>query len=140
MKREEIRAFVKAGVDAVATNIPFNSGRISQFASQLNNTYPYVWSEPLTIQGNTWSVSLLIANLDKLDSLPEQYEAIVDECDLIAQKLISQYRIQLSGYDNLFIDPTNPSREPFIKTNSPDCISGVTLTFEIQDFDPTDVC
>lgn len=140
MKREEIRAFIKAGVDAVATNIKFNSGRISQFTSQLKNTYPYVWSEPLSIQGNTWNVSLLIANIDKLDSLPEQYEAIVDECDLIAQKLISQYRIQLTGYDKLAIDPTNPSREPFIKRHNPDCTTGVNLTFEIQDYDPTDVC
>lgn len=140
MKREEIRAFLKAGVDAVASNIKFNSGRISQFASELNKTYPYVWSEPLSISGNNWSVNILIAKLDKMDSLPEQYERLVDECDLIAQQLLSQYKIQLTGYDNLFIDPTNPERNPFIKLNSPDCTTGVRLSFEIQDFDPTNVC
>lgn len=139
MKREEIRAFIKAGVDAVATNIKFNSGRITEFNSSRNNEYPFVWSEPLRITGQTWEVVLHIAKKDFAGSNPEQYEAIVDECDLIAQKLISQYRIQLSGYDNLAIDPTNPARDPFYHRHADDT-SGVLLTFEIQDYDPTDVC
>lgn len=140
MLRQEIRAFIKAGVDALSPSMSFNSGRISEFASARSNDYPYVWSEPLSIQGNVWSVSLIIAGLDKMDSKAEQYEAIIDACDYIAQQLVMQYRILLSGYDKLAIDPENPAREPFIKKNQPDCTSGVNLTFEITDFSPTDVC
>lgn len=139
MKREEIRAFLKAGVDAVASNIKFNSGRITEFNSSRNNEYPYVWSEPLSISGVNWQVSIHIAKKDAAGSTPEQYESIVDECDLIAQQLLSQYKIQLTGYDNLFIDPTNPERNPFIHRHADDT-SGVVLSFEIQDFSPTDVC
>ena len=138
MKREEIRAFLKAGVDALTQHTRFNSGRISEFAAARNNDYPFVWSEPLSITGNVWNVSMLIAGIDKIDSKPEQYESIIDECDLIAQKLLSQYRIQLADYDKLVIQ--NDGREPFIKRNNPDCTSGVILTFEIADFDPTNVC
>lgn len=139
MKREEIRAFLKAGVDAVASNIKFNSGRITEFNSSRNNEYPYVWSEPLSITGNNWQVIIHIAKKDKIDSLPEQYETLIDECDLIAQQLLSQYRLQLTGYDKLVIDPANPTREPFIHRHADDT-SGVVLSFEIQDFDPTNVC
>lgn len=139
MLRQEIRAFIKAGVDAVASNIKFNSGRITEFNSSRNNEYPYVWSEPLRITGVTWEVTLNIAKKDAAGSSPEQYEQIVDECDLIAQKLVSQYIFQLTGYDKLAIDPTNPARDPFYHRHADDT-SGIILTFEIQDFDPTDVC
>lgn len=137
MKREEIRAFQKAGVDAISNSIKFNSGRITEFNSSRSNEYPYVWAEPLSIIGNVWSAVIHIAKKDKIDSTPEQYEQVVDECDYIAQQLLIQYRLLLTAYPKLVIQ--NDSREPFIHKHADDT-SGVILSFDIEDFDPTNVC
>jgi len=137
MRREEIRAFIKAGVDALSPSIKFNSGRITEFNSQRSNEYPYTWLESLSITGVTWNIIIHVAKKDKPDSIADQYEKIVDECDYIAQQLLSQYKIQLTGYNQLEL--LNDGREPFIHKHADDT-SGVILSFEINDYSPTNVC
>lgn len=137
MKREEIRAFIKSGVDALSPSIKFNSGRITEFNSQRSNEYPYAWLESLSIEGVTWSIQIHVAKKDKPDSIAEQYEKIIDECDYIAQQLLMQLKIILSGYDQLVIQ--NDGRDPFVHRHADDT-SGVILSFEIEDFSPTNVC
>lgn len=144
MKRSEIRAFLKAGVDALSPSIKFNAGRVSEFASETNKPFPYVWVDELQGTGaaenpqENWEVSMLIAKLDKMDSLPAQYEALVDECDYIAQQLVIQYRNILTTSKKVSISDT--PRVPFIKRNTPDVTTGVTLTFTIADFSPVPIC
>lgn len=146
MKRSEIRAYIKSGVDTLSPSIKFNSGRISEFSSGRNNEYPFVWLESLsstpevTESGKTfdnWSVALHIAKLDKADSTPEQYEALVDDCDYIAQQLWSQYNTILSDSNKLIL--TGADRQPFIHKHA-DNTTGVILTFNIQDFLPVAIC
>ena len=84
-----------------------------------------------------WDIELIIAQKDAMDSAPEVYEGIVDSSDLIAQKLIYQYRNRISGYKQIAIDSIK--REPFIKKYA-DCLTGVKLTFTITANDKTNVC
>lgn len=146
MTRADIRAYIKSGVDAMSPSISFNSGRITEFNSQRSNEYPYVWLESLssapdvTDSGATfdvWSVIMHIAKLDKADSLPEQYEALIDDCDYIAQQLWSQYNTILGTSTKLIL--SGGERQPFIHKHADDT-TGVILTFTIQDFLPVPIC
>ena len=147
MKRSETRALIQSAVHALTQTIQFNSGRISEFSSEADKSYPYVWLEPLSVDTDlnqnqmpidSWAILLHVAKLDSMDSLPVQYEAIVDECDFIAQKFIYKLNQVVDGYKLITIESVN--REPFIKAKSADCTSGVTVSFTLVSADQTDVC
>ncbi len=148
MKRSEVRAFLKAGVDALVPVPEFGSGRESEFAAKLNKKYPVIWQtvKPVDVEItdeasaplDRWEVELIIAKLDAMDSSADQYEEIIDECDLIAQKLVYKYRNIVSGYKLTTMDDIG--REPFIKKKSPDVNTGVMLTFTLVSQDKTNVC
>lgn len=147
MKRSEVRAFIKSGVDALNQSFRFNSGRITEFNSNRSNDYPFMWLESLSTdttinQATTnpfegWKIVIHIANQDKADSLPEQYETIVDECDFLAQQLIKQYNINLMYSDLVVIE--NIDRTPFIHKQA-DNTTGVILSFTLIDYNSTNVC
>lgn len=146
MKRREIKAFIKSGVDALSPSIRFNTGRLTEFNSQRSNEYPYIWLETI---GNTgdftanqlpvddWEPVIYIAKKDAVDSSPEQYEEIIDQCDEIAQKLKYQLNQVVEGYK--LVTLSGFAREPFVKKFA-DCLSGVMLSFTINSPDQTNVC
>lgn len=147
MKRSEIRAFIKSGVAAVSNVSRFNSGRITEFNSNRSNEYPYVWLESLSssspinqetqVPHEEWNIVLHIAKKDSIDSEPEEYEAIIDECDLLAQQLVKQLNIDLMYSDQVVIESTE--REPFHHKHADDT-SGVILSFTLIDYRTTNVC
>lgn len=147
MKRSEIRAFVKSGVDALVPAVSFNSGLLTFFNSNRTNQYPYVFQETGSISTDInfqtgppldqWEIILHIAYLDSMDSIPDQYELLVDKADEIAQKLITKYNQIVSGYKNVTIEGIG--REPFVHKHA-DCLSGVILTFTIVSPDKTNNC
>jgi hypothetical protein len=146
MTRSEVRNFIKRGVDALSMGVGFGSGRLSEFNKERSLLFPYAWLESLevspTILDNglpfdTWSINLHIAKADKQDSGAEEYEAIIDECDVIAQKLIHKYNNEVSGYNLVTID--GYSRIPFIKAHS-EILTGVLLSFTINSPDTMAVC
>lgn len=148
MKREEIRAFLKSGVDALDPVPEFGSGRITEFNSEQSNNpdFPKVWqvikpvtSEALQSQApvDSWQIELAIAKQDTQDSKSIQYENIVDECDLIAQRLAYKYRAVVQDFDKVSI--SSFVRTPFVKKHA-GCLTGVTLTFTIRDSNQTNVC
>lgn len=147
MKRSECREFIKSAINAISTGYRFNSGRISEFNSGRSNSYPFLWLESLstttTINQATsnpfeaWNVVIHVADIDTQDSKPEQYEAIIDKCDLIAQKLLTQFRIDLMYSDLVVIE--NAEREPFIKSHA-DNTTGVILSFTLVDYNSTNLC
>lgn len=143
MLRNEIREFIQAGVNALSPSIKFNSGRITEFNSARDNDYPFIWLESLSRAGlpNTgsmWNVVLHIAKKDQAGSTPEQYEAIVDDCDWIAQQLMPQYRLLISGYNQLMLEE-GETVDPFIHKHADDT-TGVILTLSLLDFSPAPVC
>lgn len=145
MKRGEVRSFLKEGVDSLASVLQFNAGRLSEFNSEFNKEYPYCWNSNLqagtdlrnSLPLDSWAITIRIAKLDKADSLPEQYELIVDACDYIAQQLIKKYNDVLA--DSKLVTISGISRVPFYKQHS-DCLTGVDLTFTLDAPDKTSLC
>lgn len=147
MKRSEVRGFIRLGIEALSNAYAFNSGRVSEFNSNRSNTYPFLWLESLStstsINASTtnpfesWNVVIHVADLDKADSTPVEYEAIVDACDLIAQQLIRQYNINLMYSDLTVIEGI--TREPFIHKHA-DNTTGVILAFTLTDYNSTNLC
>lgn len=149
MKRSEIRTLIQAGVTAVDSTLDFGYGQITNWNSNRSNEYPGVWWEsdqavgvelsPTQLPLNSWSIRLHVGKKDKADSLPSTYDLLVDDCDLIAQKLIRQYSQILEGALYNFVAIEDISREPFIKKNA-DLITGVLLTFTLKAPDTTNLC
>lgn len=147
MKRSEVRAFIKSGVAAVSNSSRFNSGRLTEFNSNRSNNYPFIWLESLSstspinqetqVPHEEWKIVMHIAKKDAIDSKPEEYETIIDECDLLAQQLVKQYNIDLMYSDQIVIESTD--RKPFHHKHADDT-TGVILSFTLIDYRSTDVC
>lgn len=146
MKRTEVKDFIQAGINALADGIAYSTGRISEFNSERMLSYPHTHLSPLEVTTtitdsglpyDDWKVILMIGKKDQQDSAPDQYEAIVDECDLTAQELIKQYNDIVSGYKTVRL--TGIGRKPFIKKNA-DCITGIELSFTLNAPDTSDWC
>lgn len=156
MTRTEVRAFLKAGADAL--KLQFDAGRITEFNKVRDKRMPFEWVETLEAatdfqtSGSTliddWTVAIHIALLDKTDSVQDEYEALVDQADYIAQQLIWQYNVKL--YDSSSVSDDNQalyklitlsgiSREPFYKKHA-DCLTGVILSFNLNIPDKTNLC
>lgn len=148
MKREEVRAFILAGVNALDPPLEFGYGRLSEFnPASVKGSFPKVWqltksvtTEPAFNQSpvDEWAIELIIAEKDRMDSSAEEYEHIIDDCDLIAQKLVYQYRAAVSGYKLVYL--SGFEREPFVKVNGAAVMSGVTLRFSLRVQNKTNVC
>lgn len=146
MQRSSLKAFIKSGVDSITPPLGFGSGLITDFNSERSHEYPTVWlalektasEENLYAPLDTWYVKLIIAQIDALDSKPDDYEALVDACDEVAQRLIYKYRVIVSGYK--LITMVGVERERFVKRYA-DCLTGIELTFNIVSPDQSDfVC
>lgn len=147
MTRTEVRAFLKAGVDALTPVLEFGSGLITDFNAKPDKTLPQVWQELGDVDGSNpptqapiddWNIRLHIAiGHNQLDVSPADYEDYIDICDLVAQKLMHQYNAIVSGYK--LVSLTNRSRTPFAKKHA-HVMSGVILAFRINAPDKTDIC
>lgn len=147
MKRSEVRTLIKSVVDSFSPATSFDSGLLTFFNSNRSNKYPYVFQEASSVSAdltnvnlapvNTWPIILHFADLDKMDSIPSQYEPIVDSMDELAAKFIVKLNEVISGYKTLTIEGIE--REPFVKKHA-DILSGVILTFTIVEVDKTNYC
>lgn len=147
MKRSEVRAFVKSGITTLLESFQYGSGRISEWNQDRGNTYPMIWLDEealipsVEMKGslpiNSWPIVLHIARKDAADSNPSQYNALIDACDLTAQKLIKNYNDVVEGYKNVTL--SNITRPPFIKKNA-DILTGVRLEFTLISPDTTNLC
>lgn len=148
MRRAQVRSFLYLGINDL-TDVTYGSGRLSEFNSDRNQTYPMAWIESLsrsvdmTPQGlpyDNWNVTIYIAKQDTHDSLEHQYEALVDDCDEFAQKLIKFYNDVIdSAITYKLITLEGITSEPWIKKNA-DCLTGVILSFTIVSPDTTNLC
>lgn len=149
MKRSEIRTFIEAGVTAVDSSMDFGSGRLTEWNSNRSNEYPGVWWESdqslsseivnHTLPTDSWPIRVHIGMKDAMASSAQEYDELVDHCDVIAQKLIRQYSQILESQNYNLVTVSGISREPFIKKHA-DCITGVILSFTLNAPDTTDLC
>lgn len=143
MTRKEIQTFIKSGFVQLSESFDFGTGRITEFNAARANSYPSAWLEslivdteyiePVTLPYDTWPIKIHIARKDKIDSSTEEYEEIINECDLTAQKVMRFYNAA-----KLTVT-TGVNRSPFIKKHA-DCLTGVVLSFNLKLPDTTDVC
>lgn len=148
MKRSEIRDFLKNGVTKINPSLHFGSGRISEWVSAGNKNFKQVWWESnveasvelanQTLPVTTHNIRLHIAGQDKADASATDYEAVIDDCDYIAQQLIYQYNQVIEDHAQVSIEGI--SREPFVKKYGNPVMSGVTLSFNLRGPDKTKLC
>ncbi len=133
---------IKEAVDSLSVQHEFRRGRVSELSS-LNKQFPVVWMETspmdtdypqVTLPIDNWQINLHIAKLDTTDSLPEQYESIIDDCDEVAQQIQFKVNKVVTGYKLLTLEGI--SRTPFVKVLS-SCATGVLLSFTIVAPDQT---
>jgi hypothetical protein len=145
MTREEVRNFLGLGIDLL-TDVTYGSGRISEWNSDRNRTYPMCWISQIeastelangVLPIDNWSIEIHIAKKDTADSVEDQYEALVDDCDYMAQQLIRYYNQVVAGYKLVTI--SSISRPRFVKKNA-DCLTGVILSFTMTAPDTTNLC
>ena len=130
----------------ILPTLEFGSGLITDFNAIRSHEYPAVWMNITPVSGtnsvygaplDVWDIELIIAQKDRMDSSPEEYEHIIDDCDEIAQKLMYNYNRQADGYKMVTLSDRN--REPFVKKYA-DCLSGVVLSFKMTIPDQTNIC
>lgn len=147
MTRAEVRTFIEAGINDLSSAYGFGSGRISEFVSTPAKVSPYCWLESLSnspeftgtgFPMNNWNVSIHIAKQDTADSIADEYEAIIDECDEIAAKLQHKYNQVVSGFK--LVKLLGISRDPFVKKHGNPIQSGIILSFVLNEPDATNVC
>jgi hypothetical protein len=134
MTRKEVKEFIQAGAETL--QIPFDTGRISEFNSNRSNTYPFVFLETLTAQTtlsnslptDNYLVKIHVLSKDWIDSSNEEYEELIDIADKVAQDLVKIYNDILEHFNLVTINGI--SRVPFIKKHA-DCLTGVLLTFNL---------
>lgn len=156
MTREEVRAFLKAGADAL--KLQFDAGRLTEFNKVKDKKFPFEWIE--TLQAATgfqssgsmlvddWEVAIHIALQDSTDSVQDEYEALVDKADYIAQQLLWQYNVILmdssatsTANQALYklVTLSGVTRQPFYKKHA-DCLTGIILSFNLNAPDKTNLC
>jgi len=148
--RAEAREFLELGIISLF-DVTYGTGRISEWNSNRLRTYPMAWIEslrvtteltPALLRMDTWRVRIHIADRDIADSIEEQYEAIIDDCDYYAQQLLKYYsdyidETQVLSFKRITL--SNITRDPFIKKNA-DCLTGVMLSFDMTAPDTSEVC
>ncbi len=149
MTRSQIRTFLELGVAAINPHIFFGSGRLSEWNSKGADTDTEVWwesiSDPIGVELvnmvsplDSWNINLHVGRKDSMDSLPKEYEQIIDDCDFIAQQLTNQYNLVIHDSDTITL--TGISRQPFVKKHGGLLFSGVTISFSLNGPDKTDLC
>jgi hypothetical protein len=134
MKRSEVKDFIQSGAELL--NIPFETGRITEFNSSRSNTYPFIFLESVNVltslsyslPTDTWKIRIHVAFKDSIDSKMDQYENLIDQADDIAKSLVKRYNDILTNYNLVTI--SGISRTPFIKKHA-DCLTGVLLGFDL---------
>lgn len=145
MKRSEIRQFIENGVNSITPALGYSEGLITNFNSKRSNKYPSVHllledvdnSLSTSAPIDDWKIKLIIAKIDSIDSLPDEYELIVDEADDIAKRLVYKYRAIINGFK--LISMESISRRKFVKKYA-DCLTGIELSFTLKAQDKTNVC
>jgi hypothetical protein len=134
MTRQEVKEFIQSGAELL--QIPFDTGRISEFNSNRTNTYPFVFLETISAQTtltnslptDTYAIKIHVLSKDWIDSSNQEYDSLIDKADVVAQRLIKRYNDILSNYNLVTINSI--SRVPFIKKHA-DCLTGVLLSFNL---------
>jgi hypothetical protein len=148
MSHRSVRLLIEAAAKSLSDNIQFGYGRRSDFNQSGDKYYPYVWLLPLTAttvigetRTKTWSIVLVVINMDKSDSESKEFDCILDEMDDIVDKIVIRiddwYRTTDDIVGSLTI--TNVNQVSIIKEDA-DIHTGWLCTFQMTVSDDFDYC
>lgn len=148
MSHRSVRLLIEAAAKSLSDDIQFGYGRRSDFNQSGEKSYPYVWLLPLTAsqvigptRTKTWSIVLVVINLDKSDSEHKEFDCILDEMDELADKIVIRiddwYRSTEDIVGTLSI--TNVNQVSIIKEDA-DIHTGWLITFQMTVSDDFEYC
>jgi hypothetical protein len=151
MSHRAIRCLVGDAVKSLDDKIQFGYGRRSDFNIPNNKKYPFVWMLPLTAVTNipsdgagitkTWSIILVIIDIDKSGSTEKEYDDILDRMDFIGDSLIRRiddwYQ---SGTDIVGTLTINSVNQTTIIKGDSDIHTGWLFAFQMVTSDMFDYC
>lgn len=151
MSHRSVRQLIEAATKSLSDNIQFGYGRRSDFNQSGDKSYPYVWLLPLTAsqiipntdqpRTKTWSVILVIINLDLSDSVTKELDLILDEMDDIVDKIIIRIDDWYRNTDDITgsLTITNVNQVSIIKEDA-DIHTGWVCSFNMTVSDDFSYC
>lgn len=147
MSHKSIRLLIEDTAKSLADNIQFTYARTSDFNVMRDKKYPFITLDPLpatpqfTDNGITyiksWNCIMAFYQLDKADSIGDQYALILDEMSNYVDKFINKLNLYSMQSDTIVIQ--GASQQPFIKATA-DILTGYIVTFTLLAQDDFDYC
>lgn len=149
MSHKGIRLLISDIVQSLGDDIEFMYARTSDFnLAASEKRYPFVNLDTLaaipeyTVNGvqnymKRWICSMAFYGKDQAESVPEQYEKILDDSDDLVDKFLNKLNFYSLKSDEIVI--SNVNQQPFVKATSA-ILTGFILTFQIQQTDQFNYC
>lgn len=149
MSHKSVVALIQDTVSKLGDGIEFGHGRTSDFNIQGNKAKTIVWLDPLnaqptyTVNGvsnfqKTWNINIIFYQKDTTDSLPKQYNHILDTTDTLVDKFVNLINLLDDDlYDFLVLSGIN--QQSFVKVTA-HILTGWILTFNLTVPDSFDYC
>lgn len=149
MSHKGIRLLIKDTAESLGDDIEFMYARTSDFDQAASSKrYPFINLDPLsaipeyTINGvsnymKRWLCSMAFYGKDQADSVPEQYEKILDDTDALVDNFLNKLNFYSLQSDSIII--SNVNQQPFVKATAA-ILTGFILTFQVQQSDQFNYC
>jgi hypothetical protein len=144
-----IRLLIQDVAQKLGDDIQFTYARTSDFnLTASNERYPAIVLDPLSsipeyVDNNVsnymkrWVCSMAFYDKDQSDSVPAQYQEILDKMDDYVDKFVTILNFYSLNSDTIVV--TSMNQQPFIKATA-GILTGYILTFQIQQTDQFNYC
>lgn len=151
MSHRSVRLLIEAAAKSLSDDIQFGYGRRSDFNQSGDKSYPYVWLLPLTAsqvipttdkpRTKTWSIVLVVITLDQSDSVPKQFDSLLDDMDDLVDRLVFRIDDWYRTTDDIVgtLTITNVNQVSIIKDDA-DIHTGWLLSFQMTVSDDFSYC
>lgn len=156
MSHRSVVQLLKDTAEMLEDRMQFGYGRTSDFNVKRDKQYPFIWLDPLNASPTysvnstenyikSWSVRMLFYQLDSEDSVPKEYQTILDEMDIYVDKyinLLNQVYLKANERARVIPDPiviTGITQDQFVKATA-DILTGWIVTFTLTVPDQFDYC
>lgn len=151
MSHHAIRCLIGDAVKSLDDSIQFGYGRRSDFNIHNDKNYPFVWLLPLTAVTTipsdgagitkSWNIILVVIDIDKSDSVEQEFDKIMDRMDDIGDRLIRRIDDWYRSGDDIVgaLTITSVNQTSIIKEDS-DIHTGWLYSFQMITDDQFEYC
>lgn len=151
MSHRAIRCLIGNAVKSLDDSIQFGYGRRSDFNIHNDKKYPFVWLLPLTAVTTipndgagitkSWNIILVVIDIDKSDSVEQEFDKIMDRMDDIGDRLIRRIDDWYRSGDDIVgaLTITSVNQTSIIKEDS-DIHTGWLYSFQMITDDQFEYC